>query len=44
MSKFKAGGFEELIFVQKIRDGFAYGVFFGYKNLLRVKFQENLFF
>ena len=33
---------EELIFVEKIRDRFAYGVFFRYKNQLRVKFQENL--
>ena len=34
--------FERLIFVEKIRDGFAFGVFFRYKNQLRVKFQENL--
>ena len=33
---------EKLIFVEKIRGGFAYGVFFRYKNQLRVKFQENL--
>jgi hypothetical protein len=37
----KAGGFEKLIFVEKVSDRFTYGVFFRYKNQLRVKFQES---
>jgi len=33
---------EELIFVEKLRDRYAYEAIFRYKNQFRVKFQENL--
>ena len=33
--------FEDTIFVEKIRDRFAYGVFFRNKNHIRVNFQKN---